>query len=76
MGCNNGCVRLQYGTGTARQVGQTAMCSQEPLRVLSSSSVTLVIRYKSLLKGVREGYVNSSVANTLLSQSDDNTFAL
>lgn len=52
------------------------MCSQEPLRVLSSSSVTLVIRYKSLLKGVREGYVNSSVANTLLSQSDDNTFAL
>lgn len=40
------------------------MCSHEPLRFLSSSSVTLVIRYKSLLKEVREGYVNSSVWRT------------
>lgn len=41
------------------------MCSQEPrLRFPSSSSVTLVITYKSLLKDVREGFVNSSFRQT------------
>lgn len=64
MGCNCSCVRLWYGTVTTWQEGQTATCSHEPLRFLSSSSVTLVIRYKSLLKEVREGYVNSSVWRT------------
>ena len=60
---------------TTRQVGQTALCSQEPRRFLSFASVALVIRYTSLLKDRREVNVNSSAADAS-TQSDDNTFAL
>lgn len=65
LGSENGRGRSRYGMVTTRQVGQTATCSQEPrLRFTSSPSVTLVITYKSLLKDVRQGYVNSSLRQT------------